>query len=398
MTESNVDILLVGGGVASAAAAAELRKQGFDGSITLVTRELLGPYHRPPITKALLGPDADAHDIAVHPEGWWEDSDVRLLTRSAVVALDTAGRTATLANKSVLHFQRALLATGAMVRRLNVDGAALEGIHYLRAPGNAQKLRSHAAHARRAVLVGGSFIATEVAASLTAFGVHCTMVMPERAPLETAFGATVADHVSGLLRSRGVELVCGEQVAAFSGEGQVDGVRTISGRHIPTDLVVVGIGAVPDTKLAKAAGLTIGPTGGIACDATLRTSAEHVYAAGDACEYDSTVHRRRLRLEHEEHAIAQGVTAARNMLGAAVEHREIPYFWTDLAELARLEYVGPADEWDSERVAGSVGSGDFTVWYLQDDRVVAALTSGRKQDLDLARQLIATGLPDVAGE
>lgn len=391
MTESDVDMLLVGGGVASAAAAAELREQGFDGSIALATRELLAPYHRPPITKELLGPGADGHDIAVHPQSWWEDNEIRLLTRSAVVSLDPAVRLATLANKSVLRYRKALLATGAMVRRLNVDGAALDGIHYLRAPGNTHKLRADAEHAKHAVLVGGSFIATEVAAALTALGLRCTMVMPERAPLDTAFGPTVADHISGLLRDQGIELVCGDQVAAFTGETTVDGVRTGTGRHIPADLVVVGIGAVPDTKLAKAAGLDIGPTGGIACDSTLRTSAEHIYAAGDVCEYDSVVHRRRLRVEHEEHAIAQGITAARNMQGARAEHREVPYFWTEIAHVARLEYVGAAEKWDTERITGSLSSGAFTVWYSKNDRVVAALTSGQPNDLDQARELIADG-------
>ncbi|MEU3983987.1 FAD-dependent oxidoreductase [Streptomyces sp. NPDC026672] len=386
----DVDMLLIGGGVASAAAAGELRNSGFDGSIALVTRELDPPYRRPAVTKELLGPKAEAHDPAVQPPDWWAANEIQLLTRSAVAALDTDAHTATLVNKRALHYRKALVATGAGVRRLSVAGASLEGIHYLRAPGNAHKLRTEARNARRAVLVGGSFIAVEAAASLTAIGVHCTMVMPERAPLETAFGPTVADHVSDMLRERGITLVCGRQVVEFTGEGRVDGVRTDTGEQLPADLVVVGIGAMPDAKLGAAAGLDIGVTGGIACDEALRTSAEDVYAAGDVCEYYSLVHQRRIRVEHERHAEAQGVTAARNMLGLATPHVEVPYFWTDLADWARFEYVGPAVDWDGERITGSLRSGNFTVWYLLGERVVAALTSGRPEDLDHARELISS--------
>jgi 3-phenylpropionate/trans-cinnamate dioxygenase ferredoxin reductase subunit len=392
----DVDMLVIGGGVASSAAVAELRERGFGGSIAIVTRELDPPYHRPAVTKELLGPRAEAHDPAVQPADWWAANDVRLLTRSPVAALDTAGHTARLANGKVLRYGRALIATGAMVRRLSVDGAALDGIHYLRAPANARKLRAEARQARHAVLVGGSFVAAEAAASLTAAGVHCTMVMPENAPFEGTFGRTVADHVAGLLREHGVELACGEQVVEFTGEGRVSGVGTDAGRHLRADLVVVGIGAIPDAKLGAKAGLEIGVTGGIACDETLRTSAEDVYAAGDVCEYYSVVHGRRLRVEHEAHAAAQGATAALGMLGKPAAHTTVPYFWTDLADWARFEYVGPAAEWDGERITGDIHGGRFTVWYMLGARVVAALTSGLPDDLEQARDLITA--PDRTGD
>jgi 3-phenylpropionate/trans-cinnamate dioxygenase ferredoxin reductase subunit len=166
-------------------------------------------------------------------------------------------------------------------------------------------------------------------------------------------------------------------------------VRTDAGEQLSADLVVVGIGAAPDSRLGARAGLEIGATGGIACDEHLRTSAADVYAAGDVCEYYSLVHQRRIRVEHERHAEAQGATAARNMLGLDAPHIEVPYFWTDLADWARFESVGPATEWDSERITGSLSSGQFTVWYLLGDRVVAALTSGRPEDLNRARHLIS---------
>jgi 3-phenylpropionate/trans-cinnamate dioxygenase ferredoxin reductase component len=393
MPESTVDVLLIGGGVASAAAAGELRRRGFEGTITLATRELDAPYHRPPITKGLLRAPADAAELAVHPAAWWQEHDVELLTRSAVMSLDPESRTATLANKTVLHYGKALLATGAMVRRLSIEGAALQGIHYLRTPANAVKLREEAAQAEGIVLVGGSFIAVEVAAQLSSLGHRCTIVMQEGQCLERTFGDAVATYVTALLARNGVEIVCGVDVAAFVGDERVRGVRTVDGTIVEGDLVVVGAGAVPDTKLAARAGLELGATGGVKTDKYLRTSSPDIYAAGDVCEYDSVVHGRALRVEHEQHAEAQGETVARNILGDEVPHTEVPYFWTEIADWAKLEYVGPAPRWDREIVSGSVEDGDFTVWYLAEERLVAALTAGRPQDLDTARKQIAAAEP-----
>jgi 3-phenylpropionate/trans-cinnamate dioxygenase ferredoxin reductase subunit len=387
------DIVLVGGGVASASAAEELRRQGYAGKVTLATRELEVPYHRPPITKQLLAEGGADFSVEYFPPAWWAEHDVDVLTRSAVQEINASQQTVTLANKSVLAFDRALVATGAMVRRLNIEGAALDGIHYLRTPANAHKLRAEAEAAERIVLVGGSFIAVEVAASLANRGHHCTLVMQEQKCLERTFGPTVAGYVEGLLRSHGVDLVGGTDVAAFTGESRVTGVRTADGTQIRGDLVVVGAGAIPDTKLAIKSGLEIGPTGGVLCDSQLRTSSPSIYAAGDMCEYVSVVHGRSIRVEHEMHAKAQGITAARNMLGASVDHTEVPYFWSDIADWTKLEYVGPARTWDEEHITGSVADGDFTVWYIENGRLVAALTSGRPQDLDVARNLIRVDAP-----
>jgi 3-phenylpropionate/trans-cinnamate dioxygenase ferredoxin reductase subunit len=391
VSDSQVDVLLIGGGVASAAAAAELRTGGFGGDVTLVTRELDLPYHRPPVTKDLLSASPRPGGVEVHPASWWSEHQVQARTRSAVLALDPVGRVATLANKDTIHFGKALVATGAMVRRLSIEGSALEGIHYLRTPANAESLRREAAEAERIILVGGSFIAVEVAAALSSLGHQCTLVMQEQQCLERTFGGEVGGYVTGLLADHGVEIMCGVDVAAFLGEGRVSGVRTADGRQVDGDLVVVGAGAIPDTKLAVRAGLEIGATGGVRCDSQLRTSAPDVYAAGDVCEYDSVIHGRPLRVEHEEHAVAQGITVARNIMGAGVAHTEVPYFWTEIADWAKLEYVGPAPRWDRTSVDGSISDGDFTVWYYADERLVAALTHGRPDDLDVARAQLSAG-------
>jgi 3-phenylpropionate/trans-cinnamate dioxygenase ferredoxin reductase subunit len=394
MPDRDVDILLIGGGIASATAAATLRAEGFDGSILLAGRELDPPYRRPPASKGYLTGRERKDDALVHPGDWWDANGVELLTRTSVLALDPGARAAKLSTKQEVAFGQALVATGAMVRRLSVDGAQLDGIHYLRALGNADTIRADVQGAERVVCVGGSYIGSEVAASLTELGKRVTVLMQEDHPLERQFGPAVGAHVRGLLEAHGVEVIGSDEVERFEpgddGE-RVARVVTKRGRVLEAGAVVCGVGAQPDVMLARKAGLALGDLGGVRCDSRLRTSAERVFAAGDICEYDSVVHARVMRIEHEEVAAAQGATAARNMLGADVPHDVVPYFFSDLSDWASLEYVGPADAWEEEVVRGEPGAGPFSVWYLQDGRVRAMLSFDGGGDLDRARELIVAG-------
>src|SRR5436190_3159197 len=377
--------LVIGAGTAGAAAARTLRAAGAE--VLLVGRELDPPYHRPPITKGLL------QGVETRESTFFDGlEDVELLTRTSVMTLDTDARVATLQSKEAIEYGSALVATGVMVRRLNADGAQLEGIHYLRALGNAESLRGDAERAERVVCIGGSYIGCEAAASLTALGKRCTVVMLEAEPLERGFGARAGRWFRDLLESHGVEVVGESSVAAFSGSERVEAVRLDDGRSLPADVVVVGVGVLPDVMLARKSGLELGDTGGIRCDAQLRTSAAGVYAAGDACEYASALHDgRHVRIEHEDHAERQGETAARNMLGASEEHRTVPYFFSDLADWASLEYVGGAAEWDQEVVHGSLEEASFSVWYLDRGRVRGVLDVNGHGELECGRDAIAAG-------
>ena len=384
---ADVDVLIVGAGGAGSACAEALRAGGYDGSVLLAGRDVDPPYERPYCSKDYLRGDMsrEATYLAL-PDAL----DVRI--RTSVMKLDPEARTAKLPGAE-LSFRHAVLATGANVRRLRVDGAQLEGIHYLRALGNADAIRADAESASRVVLVGGSYIACEVAASLTARGKACTLVMQEELPLSLGFGRTAGEFFARVLREHGVEWVAGDGLGRFEGDDRVQRVVTESGRELEADLVVMGTGAVPDVMLARSAGLELGETGGIACSSRLETSAPDVWAAGDACEYDSVVHRRRLRVEHWEVARAQGAAVAAAILGSDEPFTEVPYFWSDLADWCTLEYVGPAAEWDREVVRGSLDDGEFTIFYLAGGRVVAALTVGRSDDLDRARELMRSGEP-----
>jgi 3-phenylpropionate/trans-cinnamate dioxygenase ferredoxin reductase subunit len=272
MADRTVDILLIGGGIASATAAHTLREQGFNGSILLVGREPHPPYHRPPCSKEYLRGEHGPETAHVHPADWWEPNGVELLTRTSGLDLDTEARTAKLSTKEEVGFDRALIATGAMVRRLPVDGAQLEGIHYLRALGNADTIREESEGAERVVCVGGSYIGSEVAASLTELGKQVTMVMLEDHPLERGFGTTAGRFFRRVLEEHGVEVVGGEEIARFEGNERVERVVTAGGRELPAQAVICGVGATPDVMLARKAGLTLGELGGVLCDSGLRTS------------------------------------------------------------------------------------------------------------------------------
>ena len=388
MASRKVDHLLIGGGLAAANCARWLREAGGEGSILLVTREPDPPYNRPPLTKGFLQGKESREDALFRPDEWWDEQNIELMLRTSVMKLDPEARVARLSTKDEIEFGNALLATGANVRRLRVDGSQLDGIHYLRAFGNSVALRAEADRFERVVIVGGSYIGTEVAASLTAaHGDKCSIVMLEDVTLERQFGKEIGGYFQGVLEQHGVEVHGGQELERFEGSGdRVEKVVTKSGLEIDCDLVVIGAGVSPDVTLAKGAGLEIGEGGGVVCSARLETSAPGIFAAGDICEYDSPVHGRQLRIEHWDVAFNQGKTAALNMLGRATEHDVVPYFFSDLADWSSMEYVGPGS--GEPVVRGSLQDGDFTAFYVDDGRVTAALTVGRSDDLEHAKRFI----------
>ena len=347
------------------------------------------PYNRPECSKGYLRGEEQREEAFFRPNDWWQEQQIELLTRTSVTALDLDQRTAKLSNKDELEFGKALIATGANVRRLNVDGCHLEQIHYLRTLGNSDAIREGTKDAEEIVLIGGSYIGCEVAASLTKLGKRCTIVMQEGHTLERGFGAEAGAFFQRLLEEHGVTVHANDELERFDGEGSVAKVVTRGGLELAADAVVIGAGVSPDVQLAERAGLEIGERGGVVCDSRLETAVDGVFVAGDICEYDSVVHGGSpVRIEHWDVAFNHGKTAALNMLGRDVPHEEVPYFYSVLADWGELEYVGPAYEWDQEIVRGSLEEGAFTNWYLKDGIVKAALTVGRSDDRDAARKLI----------
>ncbi len=389
MVTPEVDYLLIGGGLASANCARWLREEGAQGEILLVGREPDPPYNRPDCSKGYLRGEESREEPLFRPGEWWGEQDIELLTRTSVTDLNLETRTAKLSSKEEVEFGHALIATGANVRRLNVPGCELEEIHYLRTLGNADAIRESVSDAENVVLIGGSYIGCEVAASLTMMGKRATIVMQEERTLERGFGREAGRFVQELLEAHGVTVHGEDELERFEGDGRVAKVVTRRGLELEAQAVVIGAGVAPDVQLAKRAGLQVGERGGVRCSSRLQSTAEGVYAAGDICEYDSLLHGGHVRIEHWDVAFNQGKTAALNMLGRDVAHETAPYFYSVLGDWGELEYVGPAYGWDEEILRGSFDDGAFTNWYLQDGRVVAALTFGRSDDLDHARRMLA---------
>jgi 3-phenylpropionate/trans-cinnamate dioxygenase ferredoxin reductase subunit len=395
VSERAVDFLIVGGGDAGFSAARTLREEGAEGSVLIISRDPDPPYDRTAVSKSYLGGEKERKETLLGDAAWYAEHDVELLTRTSAMKLDPEAHTVSLANKDVVKYGKLLLATGANVRRLRIDGSDLDGIHYLRALGNADSIRTDTENAERVVLVGGSYIATEVAATLTALGRKCTLVMQEDVTLERTFGKTAGAYFQKVLEDHGVEVHGGEDVERFEGaDGRINAVVTKAGNSYPADAVIVGVGVMPDVMLAQRAGLEIGARGGVKTDSTLATSAPDVYAAGDIAEYESVVHGgAHVRIEHWDVAEQQGKTAAKSMLGRGEPHATVPYFFSDLADWTWMEYVGPAYEWTEEIVRGSIDEGKFTIYYLDGDRLAAALSVDRSDDLDQARDLITSRAP-----
>jgi 3-phenylpropionate/trans-cinnamate dioxygenase ferredoxin reductase subunit len=391
----DANFLLIGGGLATGKCVEELRRRGAEGSIVVVGREPEPPYERPPLSKEYMRGEAKREDAYVNPREWYDENGVELLTKTNVMSLDPAARSVKLQGGEEVSFDKALVATGANVNILRTEGCELEGIHYLRAFGNADAIRQGATNAEHVVLIGGSYIGCEVAASLATRGARCTIVMMEDVTLSRHFGDEVGRFFQDVLTDHGIEVIGGEELEAFEGSGRVEAVVTKSGRTVEGDMVVVGAGVRPDTTLAERAGLEVGD--GIVCDARLETSAEGIFAAGDVCSYDSVVHGERLRVEHWDVAFQQGRYAAGAMLGDEEAYKVVPYFFSDLADWSSFEYVGPAYEWDEIVFRGDRDAGEFSAWYLKDGRVKGALSVERSEDLVHARTLIETGA-DVSAD
>lgn len=392
MADRYVDYLLVGGGLAAVNCARWLRESGADGSILLVGREPDLPYNRPPCSKGYLQGKETRSEILCRAPEWYEEQQVEVLARVSAMKVDVSERTVKLSSRQEVSFDKALLGTGANVRRLSFPGAELQGLHYLRTLANSDALREDAA-GKRVVLIGGSYIASEVAASLIELGSSCTMVMLEPVVLSRGFGEQAGGFFQRALQEHGVTVLGGDGLERLEGAGgRVTRVITKSGLELEADAVILGTGAMPEVTLARGAGLRLGDTGGVAVDKCLETAVPGIYAAGDVAEYESVVHDGHpIRVEHWDAALNQGKTAALNMLGRNQPHDVVPYFFSDLSDWASLEYVGPARDWDREVIRGSIEEGEFSVFYLCGGHLAAALSVGRSDDLEHARRLIGSG-------
>jgi 3-phenylpropionate/trans-cinnamate dioxygenase ferredoxin reductase subunit len=381
-------IVIVGGGLAAATAATELRKRGFDGSIRLLAAEPHSPYIRPPLSKGYLQGSEELSKAFVHPDEWYGEHDVKLATSARVESIDRAARTVTLADGEVVAYDRLLLATGAEPRRLSIPGADADGIHYLRSIESSEELRDAlSGGSKRVAIVGAGWIGLEIAAAARGYGNDVVLIGREKIPLEGPLGDELGMVFQRLHESHGVRFELDTGTSGFRVEnGHVTGVIIDNG-VVDADLVVVGVGAIPSTELAEAAGLTI--NNGIQVDASLRSSDERIYAAGDVANAWHPVLGAYLRNEHWETARATGKVAAASMAGETAEMDAIPYFYTDQFELG-MEYsgYGPLTRGAQVVYRGDPASLEFIAFWLAEGRVVAGMNVNVWDVNDQVQELI----------
>ena len=366
-------VVIIGGGAAGNAAAEMLRRQGYARPVTMLSAEDAGPYDRPNLSKDYLAGNAPEEWIPLRPPEFYAEQGIELKLDTRAAAVDAKAREVRFADGSGLHYGALLLATGAVPARLNLPGSDLPHVHYLRTLADSRALVAAATAARRAVVIGASFIGLEVAASLRARGLKVHVVAPEAHPMEKVLGREVGDLVRQVHEEYGVVFHLGTTPASF----ERSHVRLQNGERLETDFVVVGVGVRPETALAERAGIAI--ERGVTVDAYLETSIPGIWAAGDIARWPDRLTGEKIRIEHWVVAERQGQTAARNILGARERFDAVPFFWTQQHDLG-LCYVGHAEKWDRIEVDGSLAAKDCTVNYLQSGRKLAVLTIGRDRD------------------
>jgi 3-phenylpropionate/trans-cinnamate dioxygenase ferredoxin reductase component len=383
-------MVIIGGGLAAAGAAETLREEGFDGEVVVLTDEPHSPYQRPPLSKGYLAGTEGRDAVILHPDDWYDERGIAVRTSTRVAHLDPTAHRVTLDGGEAVDYDAVLLATGSSPRSLPLEGHDLAGVHTLRRLDDADALAAELrGGGRRLVLIGSGWIGMEVAATARGFGNEVTVLERDPVPLAAALGAEMGSVFARLHREHGVDLRTSAGVERIVGDDRVRGV-VADGDLVPADLVLVGVGAVPNTALAEEAGLEL--LNGVLVDAALRTSAPDVFAAGDVANAFHPVIQRHLRSEHWANALNAGPVAARSMLGRPASFDGIPYFYTDQYDLG-MELSGFPPLMADARIVirGDVDRREFIAFWVAGDRVVGGMNVNVWDVNEGIQRLIRTG-------
>lgn len=381
--------VIVGASLAGGRAAETLRQEGFDGKVVLIGAEPERPYERPPLSKDVLRGDASEEKAFLRPAEFYAENAIELRLGTTAERLVPSERAIALAGGDRIRYDKLLIATGAGVRRLNVPGVDLPGVHYLRTIRDARAIRDATASASRVVVIGAGFIGAEVAASCRMRGLDVTVLEVLPVPLQRVLGNEVGEIYGRIHREHGIDLRLGEGIAEFRGASRLEEVVTSSGKKIACDVAVVGVGVQPAVSWLE--GSEIALQNGVLVDEFSATNLPGVYAAGDVANWWHPALGERLRVEHWDNAQNQGVAAAKSMLGKGEAYRPVPYFWSDQYDLT-LQYVGHASGQDEVVFRGSSDPQKLLAFYLRDGRLRAAIGVNRFKDVTAVRRLMRNGV------
>ena len=380
--------VIVGAGHAGGRAAQAMRQYGFEGEILLSGEEPHVPYERPPLSKELIVTDAGLEKVRLHDAAWYAENRIELIAAKAATAIDAAAKTVGLADGQTIGFDRLMLTTGARVRRLPVPGADLDGVFYLRTIEDSEAIRAQIAAGTEVAVIGGGFIGLEIAGSAVKRGAKVAVLEAADRLMGRSVAPEVSEWFARMHRDRGVDLRLGVSIAAIEGNGTVSGVRLGDGSVVPAEVVVIGIGILPNVEIAEAAGLAV--DNGIVVDDRGRTSHPDIWAAGDVANQPNAFAGRRLRLESYQNAQDQAAAVARNLCGADEAYEDSLWVWSDQHDV-NLQMTGAPESWDGLLWRGDPDEGRFTVFYLAGGRIVAVNTVNNGREMRPARMLMESG-------
>ena len=377
-------MVIIGCGQAGGQAAASLRQEKYEGPITMIGQEPYIPYQRPPLSKQYLSGEQEKEKLSLRQESFYSEKAINLKLETSVLSLDPHKKELQLENDETVNYDKLLVATGGRPRKLEVDGHTLKGIHYLRNIDDVDAIKTQMSTSQNLVIVGGGYIGLEVASVAIKRGLTVSVLEMESRILERVTTEEMSAFYHQLHTDEGVNILTSTQAKAFKGSETVESV--VCGDHeIPADLVIVGIGILPNTEMAEAAGLKT--NNGLVVDEHCRTSNEHIFAAGDCTNHPNPILNRRLRLESVPNAMEQGRVAASNMLGGSKSYASMPWFWSDQYQ-HKLQMVGFSKDSDQSVVRGDMESKSFTVFYLKDDSIIAADSVNNPKEFMASKQLV----------
>lgn len=391
---SDQNIVIIGGGQAGGACAMELRKLKFEGNITLVTEEAHIPYKRPPLSKAYLAGEATLESLYVMQPARLEDANIECVLGARVENIDRNNKKISLAEGDELHYDKLVLATGSRARDLPVEGATASNVFPLRGIEDVDAIRARCAAGKKIVIIGGGFIGLEVAAVATKLDMQVTVLEGLDRVLARVTAPDTSSFYEKVHRAAGVDLRTGAAVTALEGTPEVTHVVLGDGSRIEADIVVIGIGIVPNVELAADAGLEV--DNGIVVNEFTQTSDPDIYAAGDCTDHYNPLFDRRVRLESVQNAMDQARCTAANLMGTATAYDSLPWFWSDQYDL-KLQMVGLSQGYDQSVVRGNPDDRSFSVFYLKDGQLIAVDSISRPKDFMMAKQLVTHKVrPDPA--
>ena len=381
--------IIIGASHAAAQLAPTLRQQGWTGSISMISNEYFLPYHRPPLSKDYLAGAKNAEQILIRPAAIYNKCDIGITMGVTAATIDRRNKQLQLEDGMTMDYDKLVLTTGARVRKIDIPGVDLDGVFYLRDLNDAQQIKLSTGANKRAVIIGGGYIGLETASALRKLGMQVTVLEAMPRILQRVTAPEVAAFYARIHKEEGVEIVADVQAISISGDKQVESVQCHNGTEYKADLVIIGVGVIPNTALAEQAGLTI--DNGIVVDEYARTSDENILAAGDCTSHYNPIYQRHLRLESVQNALDQATVAASTICGNLKPYSALPWFWSDQYDL-KLQIAGLSQGYTDVVVRGDIeGSRSFAAFYMREGKLLAVDAVNRPQDFMFGKRLILQG-------